>query len=73
MNNLPIDVWGRILVFIDLKERVQVCTLLINYGLVKIESCMVNTYMILLEQALSNDIKLRSNELEHYDYEPMYL
>ena len=52
---LPIEIWGKILVYLDSTQRIQVCKLLINSGNVKIDSCLFHTYMLLLNESKVKD------------------
>lgn len=53
--NLPLEVWGHILTFIDFSERMDICNLLINTGTVKISNSIFITYMELLEESARLD------------------
>lgn len=55
ISNLPLEVWGHILTFIDFSERMEICNFLINTGTVKIYNNMFITYMELLEESARLD------------------
>ena len=54
---LPEDIWGKILVFVDFYQRMEVCKLLIDSGCVKITGSIFQTYMMLLEESKKEDEK----------------
>ena len=62
MKYLPIDIWSKILVYVDLKQRIEMCDILVKSGVVKLDGSMFNTYMILLEQGHYSDTLFYSNE-----------
>jgi len=62
MKYLPIDIWSKILVYVDLKQRIEMCDILVKSGGVKLDGSMFNTYMILLEQGHYSDTLFYSNE-----------
>ena len=57
ISNLPNELWSRILSFIDFDQRMEVCTMLINSGCVKISKCIFHTYMLLLDESKQKDEK----------------
>ena len=59
LNSLPVEIWAKIITSLDSCERVKVCSALVKLDLVCIDCTKFNTYMLLLDECIKKDIKVK--------------
>ena len=52
LDTLPLEVWGKILTYLDETQRVEVCIFLIKTGLVHIQTSVFITCMLMLAESM---------------------